>query len=198
MKVAASAFLVMIALTLGTVRAESPRTEIESGIKPIEIHANSPDRAVKTWWDIQDANRAFEKSVCPELAPRSPRRIHAEAILRGEILSAAKRIDCSTEAYERSIVRVDIQSDTLAFVYATIKNVTAPDANATLSPKDKSDKESGEDIKYQLERDGASEDWKISQIFGRNAFATALSTKWSPLYHSRGPNGHIYVDEYSQ
>lgn len=185
------------ALTMAgcTAQADTPWSKIEAAAAVQELNTSSPDMTVKSWWDTQDAEIRLSKTVCEQTAAMRPSARNSDQLLTGDIrASIVWRNGCGPDHFSRSIDDVDIQSPTLAFVLATIKNDTPPDDGWTGSAQDKRTKSQGEKYRYRLERSSEMETWKISQIEEHSRYSGA----WESVVEGFGPRGHVYVSKWYQ
>lgn len=157
-------------------------------VEALPISANSPDAAVKSWWAVKDAGIRLDRELCIEymkmIAPTT------EKLSKLAVESFPFRDQCSvTQAYERKITKVEIQSDTRAVVNAVIKNVEPADAGAVLDDSDKKAKEAGEPFRYTLERGKSTDDWKIATIENFPSYAR----DWEETYPKPKPSSNRYI-----
>ncbi len=165
-----------------------------SAIEKIEVNRNSPDMTVKSWWRVKDASMAVYLEECRErLKVEEPIFKKLSELSTPEIHSDR---DCnnSPDTYDRNITNVDVQSDTRAVVTARIINTTPPDQGASLSDKDRKEKEAGDAYQYILERKDAASGWKIAQVMTMSSW----SREWRSIFKKPEPSNNRFVFEYQQ
>ena len=128
------------------------------------------------------ANAAPQPNVSPEFFPSAPSFPTYTA-------------PCSaTHAYERKIAKVEVESETRAIVNAVIKNVEPPEPGAEYDDAARKAKESGERFRYTLERQKATDGWRISSIEHFPSYAR----DWEEAYSKRKPSNNRYIYEQFQ
>lgn len=186
----------VLALSLsGCLDQGKPQTLVKAtkDVESIEVTSNSPDAAVKSWWAVKDAGIRLDLELCAEytksIAPVSDKL----RSLASDVFPFRER--CSVApAYERKVVKVEVESETRAVVNALIKNVEPPEPGAEYDDDDRKAKESGEKYRYTLEWKNSSDGWKISSIENFPSYAR----EWKEAYEKPKPANNRYVYEQYQ
>jgi hypothetical protein len=186
----------VLAMSLAGCLDESKPDGLAKATKDVEgivIAANSPDAAVKSWWAVKDAGIRLDREICAEYQ-KSTAPVNDK--LRGLASEAFPFFEkCSvTHAYERKIAKVEVESETRAVVSAVIKNVEPPEPGAEYDDSDRKAKESGERFRYTLERQKATDGWRISSIEHFPSYAR----DWEEAYSKRKPSNNRYIFEQLQ
>ncbi len=91
-------------------------------VESIEVTSNSPDAAVKSWWAVKDAGIRLDLELCAEYTKSTAPVNDKLRSLASDAFPFRER--CSVaHAYERKIVKVEVESETRAVVNALNKNV---------------------------------------------------------------------------
>lgn len=162
-------------------------------VKDLQIAANSPDAAVKSWWAVKDAGIRLDREICTEYM----KMIGPKDEKLGELAADSLhfRTDCSvTDSYERKIAKVDVESETRAVVSAVIRNIEPADPGAEMDESDRKAKETGERYRYTLERGKSTDNWKIASIERFPSYAR----DWQEAYPKPTPSNNRYVFEQFQ
>ncbi|MDH3063346.1 hypothetical protein QEP16_08510 [Achromobacter insolitus] len=190
-----------IALTGCSKQEETPWARLQAATPQLQLTANTPEAAVKSWWQVRDAHDRYTTTACKELAVLYQPFTSAEDSLATAELQARQNGDekCSVQTYERSVVNVDVQSDTRAFVVAQIRNTTPSTPGFPVDNDERDRKERGVRMQYLLERADKTQNWKIAQVYGRNRYCeVAPQNGWCPLYTRKAGSANSYVYEFSQ
>lgn len=160
----------------------------------IQIAANSPDAAIKSWWAVKDAGMNLDREICFEYTKMKSAATDKLKSLASDDLPMGR--DCFQDilSFDRKIAKVEVESDTRAVVLATIKNTTPPESGAEMSDSDRKAKESGERYRYTLERKDSASNWKISRIENYPSYAR----DWQDAYTKPKPSNNQYVYEQLQ
>jgi len=183
--------LVMLAGCLERGDKNEQLAKATKNVESIEIAANSPDAAVKSWWAVKDASILLDREVCTEYSRmRSPAQEKLKQ-LSSDNFPEDRSCFGGPISFDRKIAKVEIESDTRAVVTAVIKNSAAPEPGASLDDSDRAAKEAGVRYRYTLERKGANDSWKISAIDNFPSYAR----DWESAYKAPEPSNNRYVYE---
>jgi len=197
-----AAILVIILSLTGCAREEeSPWTRLKAAAPHLTASTNTPDAAVKSWWQARDARANFGAKVCNEM-----RELYDPVDRTLLSLAAAKITNdiadperCAPTVYSRDISKVDIQSDTRAIVQAQVRNATPPSKGYVLDEDDKRDKDRGIRMQYLLERNDANQAWKIAQIYSDERYCShPVVDGWCPVYEGPAGSSNAHVWAFSQ
>lgn len=190
------AFLVTLAAGCGdqSRKTEDPGiAKILAEISAYQPAANTPDLAVKSWWHLKDKQRELFVTICPQAVKRYDGLKEKYDLLKTS--DVYMNMACAPErVYERTIDSVNIQSDSMALVSVTVKNVEPPEPGATLDASERTRKESGTKYRYTLTRASASADWKIESVQSFQSW----NNSWSSVYKKRAPSTNSYVFDSDQ
>jgi hypothetical protein len=197
------ALLLALALALAgcSKQEETPWARLQAATPQLQLAANTPDAAVKSWWQVRDAHDRYTVTACKEMTELYRPFSSAEDTLTTPDLQAKQNGSekCSLETYERSIVNVDVQSDTRAFVVAQIRNSTPSTPGFPVDADERERKDRGVRMQYQLERADKTQDWKIAQVYGRNRYCEVAPVNgWCPVYNRKAGSANSYVYEFGQ
>lgn len=129
-----------------------------------QVDLGTPEAALRTYWQMQDALDSIAASIVTGPAERDPfaavRRDY-ERTLAGE----AARVLASPfvrQTYRREVEAVDMAGPSRALIMVVIHNTTplAPDARLTHEQEEL--RSEGQQFRYVLDRDGDA--WRITQI----------------------------------
>ena len=134
---------------------------------------SSPDRALKSYWAMQDWTRKTDVSD-EELARYAVRRKEwLEAmtlVLTGEELSDKQKVPSPTlEEYERDILEVRVETDTRAVALVRIRNVTPVPVGAEMSRISEQQRLNGDQYRYIIEKTAVG--WKVSEVWRAPLYA---------------------------
>lgn len=190
-----------LALTGCSKQEETPWERLQAATPQLQLAADTPEAAVKSWWQVRDAHDRYTATACKEMAELYRPFSAAEDSLSTAPLQTRQNGDqkCSVETYERSVVNVDAQSDTRAFVVAQIRNTTPSTPGFPVDNDERDRKERGVRMQYLLERADKTQGWKIAQVYGRNRYCEVAPVNgWCPLYNRTAGSANSYVFEFSQ
>lgn len=180
---------------------ETPWMRLEAARPQLELAADTPEAAVRSWWHVRDQHGQYSAAVCKELSELY-RPVHAaqDALAADELLAMqAGRPACGQASYARTILNVDAQSGTRALVVAQIRNTTPPTPGYALDNDERGKKERGARMQYLLVRADQSQAWKIAQVYTSDRYCTVPPVSgWCPLYDSKRGSGNTYVHEFDQ
>jgi hypothetical protein len=168
-------------------------TELTESIQAFTPKQNTPDMAVKSWWEAKDLSLKQMMAAC-ELVESHASELEGKL---GAMAGAGIRTETSCGAadkYQRVIEDVQVQSETRAVILARAKNVAPPDEGASTDSSDQRIKDTGVALRYTLERPDDKAPWKIASIEAKPSY----STNWEPVQEKRNPSNHIYADPYFQ
>jgi hypothetical protein len=132
------------------------------------VDLTTPDRALRSYWALQDYRPAVLERDAREWDRRHARYRAVsdsldELILGGDALLTAQknRGKSYEERYAREILTVVQETDTRARVAAVIRNATPIDSGVTPSRDDLERRRKGEEVQYILEKDARG--WHVVQ-----------------------------------
>lgn len=136
------------------------------------IELSSPDQALKSWWRVRDQNKRYESERCAE-------SVHAfkdsmagliKQVATGPALNEIADIPgaCAPEVIERTILKVEVETETRAVAYALLRVNTPPPAAITLTAEEVASRKKGERYKYVLEK--VEGDWKVAQVYSLDLY----------------------------
>lgn len=135
----------------------------------LEVRAKTPDEAVKTWWRYIDLREAAAVEDCKATVakPKRPFQLRLKEIVGPEIAVNydGSKVRCTLDVFQREIDKVDVETETRAVVYATLRNATPIEPGVVPTEKDIKTRAEGEKFKYVLEASDGG--WKIVQIFDK-------------------------------
>ncbi len=191
----------LFVLSACTDNESTPWSRLESAAPKPKAVTNTPDAAVKSWWQARDARQSFDSVVCAETRELyRPTDQTLLSLANNRITAAIADPDmCLPTTYAREITKVDIQSDTRALVQAQVYNSTPPSNGYILDPDEKKKKERGIRLQYLLERSDTHQPWKISQIYSADRYCfQPVVDGWCPVHEDPAGNANAYVWEISQ
>ena len=166
--------------------------------RSVRIDNSTPDLALKSWWRLLDADDDYAYRECLQKSSESggPVAVHQNEMLTGDALTVLSRgVTCVHRLYERTIDQVKMESDSRAWITATIKNVTPIPGDVHLSDSDRKERQSGDRFRYLLERDADGQPWKLSQSF--RAFGVSDSDPdWTAEYDPKVKSSVMYTIVY--
>lgn len=161
-------------------------------VASIPIDASTPDRALKSYWQIKDAVRKleFEWDIdrysefykAKNSAGFNARKLMTSGVLSDSLRDKAKYREF--EQYEREIIDLKQDSESRATVFAKIRNSTPIPEGAVVSDSDKKRRLEGARFKYILEKEQGG--WKVSQVYIFDEFRTRFEGKepWKAVFSS--------------
>lgn len=139
--------------------------------KPVEIDITTPDRALKSYWKVQDQFRSeYHAHYKAQLPVLERFQAPVENVMTGTASSAAKEKLGALETFIRDIVDVKIESESRAVIIASIKNSTPIPAGAELSKLAEQMRSEGDKYKYVLEK--SQPGWRIAEIWDYDKYIT--------------------------
>lgn len=191
------------------VSSEQPQKEIaiENKLKPAntafdltppEPNLFSPDNAVKSWWELNDAIDKAENEECkngdPRLATIQAARRNLATGNTKEFFQ--KRPNCLLENFDRTIERASVETETRAVVIANIKNTTKIPEDSVLSKYSKDYVENGINYKYILTRE--SDKWYVDEVYEYSTTNVLLKKDpWNRRYKYE-KNQPVFLDVRNQ
>jgi hypothetical protein len=170
----------------------SAGTEATGPTPPIpKIDLSTPDRAIRTYWALQDHVSAVRddpttadgRLIARAMAASEKRATALNAILGGVTTGAAKaELEAPTDMFGdtarvtmyREILEVKNESETRAVVLARVKNTTpVPSGKRAFDEEEARD---GKVYRYVFEREAAG--WKLAQVFSQSRY----SKEWQPYF----------------
>lgn len=192
------AIVVLVGAMLSGCLESSAKSEAvskeEKAIESIAVSSNTPDMAIKSWWSLKDANLRLSKALCFDNSKARAEVFTKLRSLAGRDIAVEQDCNLMSETYSRSIESVDIQSETMAIVTATIRNTTPPDDGAPFGSEEKAAKEKGSIYKYTLERSDAKSGW----VIGKMSRKPYYSSSWDDVLNAPEPYNHKYVNDGNQ
>lgn len=184
-----------------TQEEETPWTRVKAAAPQVTVASNTPDAAVKSWWQARDARSNFGSKICAEMrgvyGPVDGALVSLASANIVEDLTDPGR--CAPTVYSRDISKVDIQSDTRALVEAQVRNSTPVSKGYVMDKDEESQKRKGVRMQYLLEREDAQKPWRISQIYSFSRYCSNDSVNgWCVLYDGDKGTANSYVNEFAQ
>jgi hypothetical protein len=160
--------------------------EAKASIKAVKVLNNSPDNAVKSWWLIKDAGMLLGQEQCKQYV--SDQADYSEKLRSVSDMPPQPR-ECLAESFERSIVKVDVESETRALVYARIVNTTPPEPGSVPTDADAQRKKQGDKYRYTLGRSDKSAGWVITLVENFPSW----ERDWTNVNPKQSPSTHSYI-----
>lgn len=189
--VAVAAAVIVLAGCNGE-RQGSDLAKAVSQAEVAEARNNSPDVAVKSWWELKDAGAALQIEICKSNLGLTSSYLDKLSELSTDEVYVPRGCGQGLPVFDRQITKVDIQSDTRAIVTALIKNVTPPEDGAVFDRGDKEAKEKGKPFQYILERADSGSGWRISQVSHYPSYARS----WERVFEKPKPSTNRWVNEW--
>ncbi len=161
----------------------TPTSAVAEGAAPVEIDMTTPDRALKSYWKVQDQIRAayFEHDKA-QLSAYHRIQAPAERVMTGAAFNGIKLKPVEFSTFIRDIIDVNVESESRAVIIASIKNSTPIPAGAELSKYDEKSRNEGEKYKYVLEKSPPG--WQIAEIWDFKTYTTPPD--WSRMIPGDG------------
>jgi len=130
----------------------------------VKIDTTTPDKALKSYWDVRDAIRVGRIDLYKQSIEKNKNREKQLANITTDSLIKDFQIDFGTvETFSRDILEVKVESESRAVVLAVIKNTTPVSANAEITQSVEERRRNGERYRYILERDQSG--WRVAEIW---------------------------------
>ena len=137
----------------------------------VQIDVTTPDRALKSYWALQDAIRAKHADIYRRAFPeyRASEK-NPSSVVSGAVDAYFASKEQVFESFSRDIVDVKVESESRAVIVAVIKNSTPIPAGAEVSKFTEQERRDGQRYKYVLEK--SSDGWRIAEIWGWETYST--------------------------
>jgi hypothetical protein len=176
----------------GSARTPDLGESLAAHIRPLAdsavVDLTSPDRAIRTYWRLQDietrASAIMSRLLLDEStglrSPGTPwRRIDSlrTAVLGGEALAERQQPpDTMQTTFAREIVEVKQETETRAIVIAKLRNTTPIKPGVVVDESDAKRRRDGDEVRYVLEKDASG--WKVAQAMRRYY----TGDQWRPYF----------------
>lgn len=191
----------VVALAGCSKEEETPWMRLQAAAPQVKVVADTPEAAVKSWWEARDQHEKYSLSICKELTELyRPIRSAQDSLATDDLLAKqANQNGCPETSYTRHILNVDVQSDTRALVVAQIQNTTPPTPGYVPDSDERAKKERGDRMQYLLERADKTKSWKIAQVYTSDRYCTVAPVGgWCPVYSNKKGSANTYVFEFDQ
>jgi hypothetical protein len=158
------------------------------------LSQDTPDTAIKSWWEIIDAQEKFHLAICQlnEKTYKSWQEgVFAKAVTPEARERFGHRTTCSLDSYKRTIDEVKNESETRAIVYATVWTTTAPPENTAKDELQEAKR--GTKFRYVLEKLAGK--WLISDMYRFKPKTSYSAEEWDRVYtgnNSKFFSGTVY------
>ncbi|MCG3185941.1 MAG: hypothetical protein IOMNBAOH_00483 [Rhodocyclaceae bacterium] len=150
---------------------------------PVDIDITTPDRALKSYWKVQDQIRAEHFAHYNAQLPTFHRtQASAEKVMTGTAFNDVKVKPGTLESFTRDIIDVKVESESRAVIIASIKNSTPIPAGAELSKYQEQSRNEGDKYKYVLEK--SQPGWQIAEIWDFKTYTSPPG--WSKIIPGDG------------
>lgn len=150
---------------------------------PVDIDITTPDRAIKSYWKVQDQIRTEHLSHYKAQLPTLHRsQASAERVMTGTAFTDIKIKSGTLEIFTRDIVDVKVESESRAVIIASIKNSTLIPAGAEVSKFQEQSRNEGDKYKYVLEKSPLG--WQIAEIWEFSKYTSPPG--WSKIIPGDG------------
>lgn len=150
--------------TVESIAAEASSTSDIEVIEPPQLDFSSPDRSVRTYWQVQDYARQAQEAVrvvamtAPEYALIQELEL---AVVAGDARRAREMPYREINEMAREIVEVQQQTDTRAVVIARLRNISPIPEGSLVTARSAELRRDGEVVRYIVEQ--FADGWKVVQ-----------------------------------
>jgi hypothetical protein len=166
------------------VKPNLKSTEVPAQVPThVELDLTTPDRALKSYWKIQDKIRAEHFLNYTAQLPTFHRiQASAEKVMTRTAFDDVKEKSGRLESFNRNIIDVKVESESRAVIITSIKNSTPVPVGAELSKFEEQSRSEGDKYKYVLEKHPPG--WQVAEIWDFKTYSTPPS--WSKIIPSDG------------
>lgn len=152
--------------------------------QPPNLDLSTPDRAVQSYWVLNDSGAAVstrypQDTITSSYRAFAPWRARWRALFTGAAKAYHEDTTRFIQTFAREVVEVELQSPTHAVVTAVVRNTSPIPAGATPTEYDIKRRRDGDTIRYILERDSLN--WHLSQAKSRAYEGAAWSSAWEKV-----------------
>lgn len=192
-----SAILIASVVACKPAPHASEPTKMRLSPPSLQIDASTPDRALKSYWQLMDnfwlSHNSWLKASFDSL-DLDAYRPHFATLATGNISAfydrRSKPKAQPLDRYEREILEVKQESASRAVVFVKIRNVTPLPEGAVLSERQTRNRHDGFDVKYVMEKD--SDGWKVADVYVRNEWGPSSSEdKWDHPAGLKAPKDQV-------
>lgn len=186
-----------------TAKAPTP-----SEVPKLVVDASTPDRALKSYWQVKDAVRKLGHdwnvtAISDFQRLKSKARIDNKKLMTSDVLAAHQEYDRPAQVqlkfidYSREILEIKQDTESRATALVKVRNSTPISAAISLSDSDKKQRAEGEKFRYVLEKE--EDGWKVAQVYKYVTYRSSLNGNepWEKVFSppTESSFGGVYIFE---